>query len=265
MKQRFLVTGASSGIGYEVTRRLIEQGHAVVAIDKNPVALNVEQVVQVDLVDENAASDALNQIEGRFDGLCNNAGVPPLEGREWQILAINYRSAVAMVEASLTRLNPGASIVNLASRAGQAWGEQIDLIKSLHEQTTNAQLQEWTQAHQLNAAAAYNLSKAALIVWTQANSERLVNLGFRLNSVSPSAVATGIFDDFSRAFGEKMASNLKRAGRAGSPEEVAECVNFLLSPGSSWIRGLDLCVDGGINAFQTSDRLELQSLVGVPA
>ena len=262
MSLRYLVTGASSGIGFETAKRLLEQGHRVVAIDKNPVDLPVEQTVLIDLTEENAATTAVSQLSGHFDGLCNNAGIPPIEGLEWQILAINYRSAVALVEAMLPKLNPNASIVNLASRAGQGWMEQIDLIKALHRCHSNTELQHWVESQSINATLAYNLSKAALICWTQANSERISNLGYRLNSVSPSAVTTGILNDFSRAFGEKMAKNLQRAGRAGAPEEIAECVNFVLSPKSSWIRGLDLFVDGGINAFQTSDSLNLQELTG---
>ena len=262
MKNRYLITGASSGIGYEVTKLLLEAGHSVVAIDKNPVSLPVEQTILIDLTDENSASQIVEQLNGTFDGLCNNAGIPPIEGLDWQILAINYRSPISLVEALVPFLNQGASIVNLASRAGQAWLNQIDQIKALHKQKSNSDLERWTKEENINATAAYNLSKAALICWTQANSERLTNMGFRINSVSPSAVATGIFDDFVRAFGEKMAANLKRTGRAGNPLEIAECVQFLLSNKSSWIRGLDLFVDGGINAFQTSDRLALKELEG---
>ena len=81
--------------------------------------------------------------------------------------------------------------------------------------------------------------------------------GIRINSVSPGAVETDILDEFRRAFGEKVVRNVKRAGRAGKPAEVAELIGFLLSPASSWINGSDIPIDGGMGAFAVIDAFEL--------
>ena len=82
----------------------------------------------------------------------------------------------------------------------------------------------------------------------------------RINAISPGAVATGILDDFARAFGEVMARNVARAGRAGTPEEIARIAAFLLSPDSHWIKGSDITVDGGMAGFNLSDRLNLEDM-----
>ena len=88
----------------------------------------------------------------------------------------------------------------------------------------------------IDATRAYNLSKEAVIVMTMARTEEMIGRGFRMNSVSPAAVSTGILDDFVAAFGPKVAKNITRAGRPGLPEEVADVILFLISPESNWIK-----------------------------
>ena len=157
----------------------------------------------------------------------------------------------------IAKLNQGASIVNLASRAGRDWMANTDQTKRLAQSADGA---SFVRDEGIDATRAYNLSKEALILWTMSESEELSNQGFRINSVSPAAVATGILDDFIAAFGEVVAKNVARAGRPGTPEEIADVVAFLLSDKSRWIRGADIWIDGGMGAFAVSDRLDLAGL-----
>ncbi|MEX0281832.1 MAG: SDR family oxidoreductase, partial [Arenibacterium sp.] len=108
---------------------------------------------------------------------------------------------------------------------------------------------------------AYDLSKEAVILWTMASSEAYLNRNQRINSISPGAVDTGILQDFETAFGQRMTQNVARAGRTGTPEEIAQLAAFLLSPQSSWIKGIDVSIDGGMSAFNLSDALALSDLL----
>jgi NAD(P)-dependent dehydrogenase (short-subunit alcohol dehydrogenase family) len=260
MTKRYLVTGASSGIGFETAKRLVKRGSAVVAVDINPVDLPVETFLKIDLSQDQAVDELLSQLTGSFDGLCNIAGIAPVEGRQALTLAVNYRAAVNLALGIKPMLNPHASVVNLSSRAGALWRDNLQQIRELHLCKTNEALEAFSLIHELVPARAYNLSKEALIVWTLANSEAFSKAGFRLNAVSPSAISTQILDNFSQMFGEKMAVNVERAGRPGLPEEVAEVVCFMLSEQSNWIKGLDLWVDGGMSAFNQTDAFGLQGL-----
>ena len=85
--------------------------------------------------------------------------------------------------------------------------------------------------------------------------------GLRANSLSPGGVATGILDDFKRAFGDQMARNVERAGRPGRPEEIAEIAAFVLSPASNWLKGADIAIDGAMGAFNMSDALGLDAML----
>ena len=99
-----------------------------------------------------------------------------------------------------------------------------------------------------------------MILWTVAETEPMLQRGLRINSLSPGGISTGILGDFQRAFGDAMARNIVRAGRAGKPEEVAEVAAFLLSPASHWIKGADIAIDGGMGAFNMTDALGLNPL-----
>lgn len=99
-----------------------------------------------------------------------------------------------------------------------------------------------------------------MILWTMSEAEPLIARGIRINSLSPAAVATGILDDFARAFGDMMAKNVARAGRPGTPQEIAQITAFLLSPDSHWIKGTDIAIDGGMGAFATTGAFGLESL-----
>jgi NAD(P)-dependent dehydrogenase (short-subunit alcohol dehydrogenase family) len=94
---------------------------------------------------------------------------------------------------------------------------------------------------------------------TMADTEQMIARGLRINSVSPAAVSTGILDDFYKAFGDRVAKNVARAGRPGEPHEIADVIAFLASPQSAWIKGQDLVIDGGMSAMAASDALALKA------
>jgi len=99
-----------------------------------------------------------------------------------------------------------------------------------------------------------------MILWTKADTEPLLARKVRINSVSPAAVATGILDDFKRAFGDRVDRNLARTGRPGTPEEIAAIAVFLLASESRWINGADIPVDGGTSGFSDNEALGLDGM-----
>ncbi|MFC6674265.1 coniferyl-alcohol dehydrogenase [Marinobacterium aestuariivivens] len=255
-----VVTGAANGVGAELCKLLRSRGHRVTGLDIAEPKYDLDAFIRVDLSSESSIAAALEQLDGPIDGLCNVAGVPPRQGLETTILQVNFLGLRRFTYGLMDKLKEGASIVNLASRAGYGWREAVDQVKRLAAVRTAQELETFIRDENIDPARAYNLSKEAVILWTQAETEALLARGLRMNSVSPGAVATDILDDFSRAFGDKMARNVERAGRPGTPEEVAEVAAFLLSPASGWMKGVDIPLDGGMGAFNLSDALELSAL-----
>ncbi|SMX29192.1 3-alpha-hydroxysteroid dehydrogenase/carbonyl reductase [Pelagimonas phthalicica] len=256
----YAITGVSSGIGAELARILKERGHYVIGFDIATSAEHVDRLIALDLNDPGSIAAATKQLDIPVDGLCNNAGLPPREGLETTILQVNYLGQRDFLKRILPLLKPGASIVNMASRAGQGWRDGVHQVKRLSALSTPKELKDFIAAEGIDATRAYNLSKEALILWSLAETETMIGRGLRINTLSPGAIATGILDDFARAFGDKMARNVERAGRPGNPVEIANVAAFLLSPEANWIKGSDISIDGGMSAFAATEMLDLESL-----
>ena len=158
----------------------------------------------------------------------------------------------------LSKLTSGASIVNTSSRAGAMWQENLSQVKNLIKLDAR-DLKDFIISENIDHVRAYNLSKEAIIVLTMARTEELLTRGFRINSICPAAVSTGILKDFTSAFGEKVVKNIARAGRAALPAEVADSIIYLTSPQSAWIKGQNITIDGGMSAMITTDMLELNT------
>ena len=252
---RVALTGAATGIGAAVATKLKTAGHEVIAFDISQPD-SVDRWIKTDLSDPGSIEAALQAVDGPFDALINNAGLPPREGQTEVILRVNFFGLKAFTDGFLDKLSPGAAIVNTASRAGAHWRDNLEEVKALMA-LDPSDLPGFIQDRNMDATRAYNLSKEAVIVFTLAQTEALIARGLRMNSVSPAAVSTGILDDFVAAFGERVAKNIARAGRPGLPEEVADVIVFLASPDSNWLKGTDIVVDGGMSAAAQSDMLGL--------
>ncbi|MEZ5751982.1 MAG: coniferyl-alcohol dehydrogenase [Paracoccaceae bacterium] len=259
-RQTYAVTGVASGIGAELARILMQRGHRVVGFDIVEPRATIDRFIGLDLNDPASIDAAADQLDEPLDGLCNNAGVPPRAGLEAVILQVNFLGQRRFTHAVLPHLREGASIVNMASRAGHGWREGIEQVKRLAAVSGPSALGDFVEAEKLDATRCYNLSKEAMILWTIAESQSMVRRGLRINSLSPGGVATGILGDFQRAFGAAMVRNVERAGRTGNPDEIAEVAAFVLSPASHWIKGTDIAIDGGMGSFNQAEALGLEEL-----
>ncbi|MEM9048344.1 MAG: coniferyl-alcohol dehydrogenase [Pseudomonadota bacterium] len=254
--QRILITGAASGIGAECARLLCGQDAHVTALDRVEPA-DADAWLAVDLGVADAIDAALAQLPGPYDALINSAGIPPRAENAAAQLRVNFLGLRRFSEALEDRLAPGSAIVNLSSRAGWAWRENIAEVKALMALPGPGAAEDFVARRGLDPVRAYNLTKEALTVWTFARSETLLSKRLRMNAVCPAAVETPILKDFSSAFGERVEKMRQRLGAAGTPEQIARIVLFLASPESAWIKGAEIAVDGGAAAVAIADSFGL--------
>ena len=254
---RVAITGAATGIGAQVAALIKASGADVTAFDITEPQSNINDWIETDLSDTASIRDAINKTSGAFDALINNAGLPPRDGLEEKILRVNYFGLKTFLNAMLDHLQPEASIVNTASRAGAMWRDNLAQVKALMA-LDEAELPNFIKAQNIDPTRAYNLSKEAVIVMTMSETENMIKRNLRMNSVSPAAVSTGILPDFAKAFGDKMTKNLALTGRPGTPEEIAKAIVFLASSDSQWIKGQDIVIDGGMSSVLATNMMQLR-------
>jgi NAD(P)-dependent dehydrogenase (short-subunit alcohol dehydrogenase family) len=244
-----LVTGAASGIGAALVGLLLDDGWGVLALDRAPMppTPGVETLVG-DLADPTQIAATVERVRGRVTAVAHVAGVPGTAPPE-TVLAVNVLAPRLLLEPLLGELS---SVVTVASVAAHRSPEPDDVVDELLACDDAAALAGWLARHPHTGPAAYDTSKKALVRWTQLTAGRHVG-GTRLNSVSPGPVETPILADFRTSMGEADIDRAAAAvGRHGRAEEVAAAVAFLLGPAASWVRGIDLPVEGGLGAVRAA-------------
>jgi NAD(P)-dependent dehydrogenase (short-subunit alcohol dehydrogenase family) len=238
-----VVTGGARGIGFESAKALKESGAIVAIADINPEAgtkaakqLDVD-FFEVDLTQSNQVTKLATDIRskyGRIDVAFNNAGiavnVPSEECTDeaWhKVININLNAVFYFCrEFGKMMLAQGSgSIINTASMSG------------IISNTPQPQ-------------AAYNASKAAVIMLTKSLAGEWAKRGVRVNSISPGYIGTEMTKlGMSNPDWHKEWLHLTPMGRVGEPREVASVVVFLASDASSYFTGSNLVVDGGYTCW----------------
>ncbi len=225
-----LVTGAASGIGAAVARRLQAEGARVAAFDLRAEAPERVLALAGDVSDSARVDAAVAQVNaelGPVDVLVCSAGVPGQSLRtvdvtddEWRrVLAINADGVFFCNRAVLPGMISSGygRIVNVASIAGKE-GNPI--------------------------AAAYSASKAAVIALTKAIGKDVARTGVVVNCVAPAVIDTPILEGISEEHVEYMVERIPM-GRMGQPEEVAALVCWLASEECTFSTGATYDVSGG--------------------
>jgi meso-butanediol dehydrogenase / (S,S)-butanediol dehydrogenase / diacetyl reductase len=237
-----LVTGASSGIGSAIARRLATDGYVVMAAGRNAKRT---KVLAADLpgarawVGELASSADCGRLIadcvkafGRLDVLVNNAGIyQPAMAEDttdaiWNdTLATNLSVPFFLSRAALPQLRRRkGAIVNIASNWGLTGGPH---------------------------AVAYCASKGGLVLMTKAMTVDHAAEGVRINAVCPGDVETPMLFRDAEARGLSHDAVLQesaattRSGRVTTPEEVAALVAYLASDEAAQVNGAAILMDGG--------------------
>jgi NAD(P)-dependent dehydrogenase (short-subunit alcohol dehydrogenase family) len=246
--KRIVVTGSSSGIGWETSRVLAEQGAEVLGVDVTKNFDHVEEFYRADLGDPRAIDALLDVLPEDIDGLVNNAGLPPTRDAN-QLLRVNLLGLKRLTYGMIDKLAEGASIVNVASLAGFGWPQAVDAIKAaehLDFHNLDGFIARWKVTS--DGGRSYFFSKEALIVWTMQNRWTWRDRGIRMNAVSPGPVDTPILGDFLQTLGARAEEDRRVMDRPGTPEDIAPVIAFLLSDMTTWIRGANIPADGGMSS-----------------
>ena len=244
-----VVFGGVRGIGAAVATRFAAVGDHVfvgdvleaspevfagVPQDREPIVLkcDVGQPAEIEAVFDRALHSGR-----KLDVVFNNVGiarygeVDTLSLDDWRLtLDVNLTAQFLACKRSVAEMKRtgGGVIINTASILGHA-----------SQKTT----------------AAYAASKAAVMALTRTVAIDHAKDGIRCVSISPGTIDTPLVQIAAATFRDRDPEDLKREwaahhplNRLGTPEEVAETVFFLASPGAGFITGTDILIDGGIRS-----------------
>lgn len=236
-----LVTGGSRGLGRAVCVKLAQMGFPVIinyqsnkAAAEETLALITDaggsgELMKFDVSIKSEVEESLNNwIENHpedvIEVIVNNAGITKdglmvwMEDEDWhKVINISLNGFYNVTRTLLEKMlrNRGGRIINMVSLSG---------LKGTAGQTN------------------YSAAKGAVIGATKALAQEVAKRKITVNAVAPGFIKS----DMTAGLDEKELKKLIPANRFGTPEEVAEVVGFLASPGAAYITGEVINVNGGM-------------------
>lgn len=247
-----VVTGAGSGIGRAIARRLASQGAhaAVLDIDRDAAQATVDIIEGdggrasasvCDMTDAKNVNSVIGDIaaaHGRVDVLVNNAGVASIgkltetDGDELdRVYQVNVKGVYHGMHAAIPHMVDagGGVILNMASIASLVG---------------------------IKDRFAYSMSKGAVLTMTYSVAIDYIDRGIRCNCICPARIHTPFVDGYLKqhhaGHEREVFENLSKyqpIGRMGTPEEVAALAAFLCSDDAAFITGSAYPLDGGVTTL----------------
>ncbi len=240
-----VVTGAASGIGLAIARRLAEESHTVALFDREVEAADkaaAELVAQgfrakayrVDVTDDESIAWAMEAVRGEFGAVqivVTSAGIEeytPFEEmtkEQWnRVIAVNLSGTFSCIQAAVPDM------------IAAGWGRIVTISSS------SAQSGAKNMAH-------YVASKGGVISLTKALAAELSPKGITVNTIPPSIIDTPMAQKATDAGlfpGIAKIAPMTPVRRVGTPEDVAAACSFLCSDSAGFITGQLIGVNGGL-------------------
>lgn len=231
-EQVAIVTGAASGLGLAIAKKLHAEGAQVVMVDLNEARLGPGSVsFAIDLTKEDQVANVVNQIAekfGRIDILVNSAGVTGatnIKSHEVDIDNLRFVFEVNFMASFFT------------SRAVLPWMLKQNYGRILHIASVAGK--------EGNAGMlAYSASKAAVIGMTKVQGKEYAESGITVNALAPAVIQTPMVDAMPEAQVKYMTDKIPMK-RCGTLDEIAHMAAFIVSRETAFTTGFTFDMTGG--------------------
>ncbi|MGV6988136.1 SDR family NAD(P)-dependent oxidoreductase [Testudinibacter sp. P80/BLE/0925] len=222
-KKHAVVTGVSSGIGKAILASLLQNGWRVTGLSRRPPSENYPAEFLFQSIDLNDTAALKRYLQGiaHVDAVIHAAGSMTAAGlgqldeeRSRQLWQLHVHVAEILANTLLPKLPRGGRIVLIGSRTSKG----------------------------MAGRSQYTATKAALVAMARSWAAELAPKGITVNVIAPGATDTPMLKQPNR---QSSAPKLPPIGRYIMPSEVADYVDYLLSPSAAAITGQELMICGG--------------------
>ncbi|MEM2160973.1 MAG: SDR family oxidoreductase [Candidatus Nitrosotenuis sp.] len=244
-----IITGASSDIGADMSKRFVEEGATVVMLGRNLQSLekaraaikNKESAVTMscDITDESQVLNVIEQVVdkyGKIDILVNNAAKinDAIHFHEMKdsdmadLVATNIVGTFKMTKATLAKMldNKSGCIINIGSISSERAIPRVHL-------------------------AVYSATKAAVSMFTKSIAVEYARKNIRCNCLNLGIINAGMIKPYlDDPQARKVLEERQPLNKIGDPEDVSRAAVFLASDDAKWITGAILNIDGGKSASE---------------
>ncbi|MCZ6830572.1 MAG: SDR family oxidoreductase [Gammaproteobacteria bacterium] len=251
----YALTGGASGIGAALAASLKEAGHEVITVDIK------DADIVADLSKPEGRQAAVAGVRERapqgLDGLVPLAGVAGGGPPGTLITSVNYFGTIEFVNGlrDLVGQKQG-TIVLLCSNSATMQAPNDKLLNAL---LSGDEAESLRISEAEDNGMHYMVGKRAINYWMRRNCMEFAKAGVRMNAVAPGPIDTAmtapLFEDPEMAPVMQGLLDATPMARMGQPEEIVNCINFLLSPESSYVCGSVLFIDGGYDAHTRQDHI----------
>lgn len=256
MKDLYIITGATGGMGYEAAEYFSKKGRLLL-LDLSLESLNQVKdklkgdidILKFDITKEEDINNLVLYIKevGGFKYLLHFAGVSESMGKSDLIYKINLIGSSILLNAVYDYIKPGGVVLNVSSMTAhmtKASNEVIELLRKPLDKDFLINILKHTE----NTTLAYGWSKIGIIELTKIEAPKWGEKEARIVSISPGAILTPMvkkeMEKNSEAINQVI--NLTPMKRIGMPADIINLVDFLISDKASFITGTDILIDGGV-------------------
>jgi NAD(P)-dependent dehydrogenase (short-subunit alcohol dehydrogenase family) len=251
-----VVIGAASGMGAATARKIAHRGRLIVA-DYNlegaqKIAAEIGgdiKAMACDISNQDQIDALMAEVGDNLEALVVTAGVSGSQAPGRRIIEVNLMGVERVVRAAEPKVRPGTVAVLVASQSGYMVPNVPELFEIIDDPLAPGMLDRLAQMIDVDVSSlCYQLSKRSVHRMARRHAKTWGLRGGRILSLSPGISDTPMGN-------EEIGNNpvmLKMIeacpmGRPGTPEDIANAMDFLTSPAASYMTGSDVLVDGGMS------------------